>query len=211
MILTLSSKSTFWTSSEMPAKTVYVVCWWRFRPWEAWSTLRARRQLRRGLVLGKLPLDRLRELWSRVLPRWPELCVVKMLLFPSSLSEIMIVVGVGVEAGPGTDNPRKFESDADCWDCGDTVHGWGCGGTVDCWVRSGTVGVDWYGDGGSAGFIKVCEPDHAHLTMFWLRMSIQMAWGSISSGMTKVPSLAAFWDDVSQPAAKIARVQLLSN
>ena len=53
-----------------------------------------------------------------------------------------VKAGVGVEAGPGTDNPRKFESDADCWDCGDTVHGWGCGGTVDCWVRSGTVGVD---------------------------------------------------------------------
>jgi len=202
LILTLSSKSTFRTSSGMPAKTVYVVCWRRFRPWEAWSTLRARRQLRRGSVLGELPLDRLRELWSRVLPRRPELCVVKRLLFPSSSSEITIVVGVGVEAGPGTDNPRKFESEADCW---------GCGGTVDCWVRGGTVGVDWYGGGGSAGFIKVCEPDHAHLTMFWLRMSIQMAWGSISSGMTKVPSLAAFWDDVSQPAAKIARVRLLSN
>ena len=68
--------------------------------------------------------------------------MVKTLLFLSLSSEITIVVGVGVEAGPGTDNPRKFESDADCWDCGDTVHGWGCGGTVDCWVRSGTVGVD---------------------------------------------------------------------
>src|SRR2546423_15617613 len=61
--------------------------------------------------------------------------MVKTLLFPWSLSEITIVVGVGMEVGPGTDNPRKFESDADCWDCSDTVHGWGCGDTIDCWVR----------------------------------------------------------------------------
>jgi len=64
------------------------------------------------------------------------LCVVKRLLFPSSSSEITIVVGVGVEtgvgveAGPGTDNPRKFESEADC------------GVTVDCWVHGSTIGVD---------------------------------------------------------------------
>ena len=68
--------------------------------------------------------------------------MVKTLLFPSSSSEITIVVGVGVEAGPGTDYPRKFKSNSDCWDCGNTVHGWDCGGTVDCWVRGGTVGVD---------------------------------------------------------------------